>query len=184
MMSSATCAPAAARRASSPTLASSTTRRRGSRICARNYDPATGRFTARDIVQPNADGTQGYNRYAYVANNPCLLTDPSGHYAICDRIAQAAKMITIYAAIAILIGLVYAIMRNPIAKNYLIFGARALATAFYLFAMAFLCIRFANRFYESDPTETTNEDMPSGPAGLRHASSSYPTIPGIAAQIQ
>jgi hypothetical protein len=30
-------------------------------------------------VQPNAAGTQGYNRYAYTANNPASLTDPSGH---------------------------------------------------------------------------------------------------------
>ena len=34
-----------------------------------------------DTVQPNAPGTQGYNRYAYVANNPATWTDPSGHAA-------------------------------------------------------------------------------------------------------
>jgi hypothetical protein len=30
-------------------------------------------------VQPNAPGTQGYNLYAYVANNPTTWLDPSGH---------------------------------------------------------------------------------------------------------
>ncbi len=48
---------------------------------ARYYDPATGRFTAADTVQPNAPGTQGWNLYAYVANNPTTWTDPTGHVA-------------------------------------------------------------------------------------------------------
>ena len=30
-------------------------------------------------MQPNAPGTQGYNRYSYTANNPATWTDPSGH---------------------------------------------------------------------------------------------------------
>ena len=46
---------------------------------ARHYDPSTGRFLSADTVQPNAPGTQGYNRYAYVANNPMRYTDPTGH---------------------------------------------------------------------------------------------------------
>ncbi|HUG15783.1 MAG TPA: RHS repeat-associated core domain-containing protein [Thermomicrobiales bacterium] len=46
---------------------------------ARDYNPATGRFVSMDTVQPNAPGTQGYNRCAYVANNPARWTDPSGH---------------------------------------------------------------------------------------------------------
>jgi RHS repeat-associated protein len=46
---------------------------------ARYYDPSAGRFASADTVQPNAPGTQGYNRYAYVANNPSTWTDPSGH---------------------------------------------------------------------------------------------------------
>jgi hypothetical protein len=33
----------------------------------------------RDTVIPNAPGTQGYNGYAYTANNPATFTDPSGH---------------------------------------------------------------------------------------------------------
>ena len=45
---------------------------------ARYLDPAVGRFISADTVSPNAPGTQGYNPYAYVANNPMTWTDPSG----------------------------------------------------------------------------------------------------------
>ncbi len=46
---------------------------------ARELDPTLGRFLSADTVQPNAPGSQGYNLYAYVANNPTTWTDPSGH---------------------------------------------------------------------------------------------------------
>lgn len=46
---------------------------------ARYYDPALGRFVSADSVQPNAPGTQGWNLYAYVANNATTWTDPSGN---------------------------------------------------------------------------------------------------------
>ena len=46
---------------------------------SRHYDPNTGRFRSADTVQPNAPGTQGYNRYAYTANNPMRYADPTGH---------------------------------------------------------------------------------------------------------
>jgi RHS repeat-associated protein len=47
---------------------------------ARYLNPALGRFGSQDTVQPNAPGTQGYNLYTYVANNPTTWVDPSGHY--------------------------------------------------------------------------------------------------------
>lgn len=46
---------------------------------ARQYAPGLGRFLSRDTVVPNAPGTQGFNPYAYAANNPTSWTDPSGH---------------------------------------------------------------------------------------------------------
>ncbi|MGB4595951.1 MAG: RHS repeat-associated core domain-containing protein [Anaerolineaceae bacterium] len=46
---------------------------------ARWYDPALGRFIQADTFVPTAQGTQGFDRYAYVNNNPLLYTDPSGH---------------------------------------------------------------------------------------------------------
>jgi len=48
---------------------------------ARYYSPAIGRFVSADSLSPNAPGTQGYNAYAYAANNPTTWRDPSGHNA-------------------------------------------------------------------------------------------------------
>jgi len=44
---------------------------------ARWYDTSLGRFIQADTII--ASGAQGYDRYAYVSNNPVLYTDPSGH---------------------------------------------------------------------------------------------------------
>jgi RHS repeat-associated protein len=46
---------------------------------ARSLDPVTGRFLSADSVSPNAPGTQGYNLYAYAANDPTTWADPTGH---------------------------------------------------------------------------------------------------------
>ncbi len=57
---------------------------------ARYHNPSTGRFLSADTVQPNAPGTQGYNRYSYTANNPATWTDPSGHEATVAEMGNAA----------------------------------------------------------------------------------------------
>jgi len=44
---------------------------------ARWYDSQLGRFAQADSIVPG--GVQGYDRYAYVNNNPLRYTDPSGH---------------------------------------------------------------------------------------------------------
>jgi RHS repeat-associated protein len=54
---------------------------------ARWYDPATGRFAQADTVVPG--GVQGYDRYAYVNNNPVNATDPTGH---CSRSGQTGYL--------------------------------------------------------------------------------------------
>ncbi len=48
---------------------------------ARYYDPALGRFVQSDTIVPQPYSVQGYDRYAYVNNNPLRYTDPSGHGA-------------------------------------------------------------------------------------------------------
>ena len=48
---------------------------------ARWYDPSIGRFMQADTIVPlQVQGTQAFDRYAYVNNNPLRYTDPSGHY--------------------------------------------------------------------------------------------------------
>jgi len=45
---------------------------------ARWYDSYTGRFAQADSIIP--PGVLGYDRYAYVYNNPVMRNDPTGHF--------------------------------------------------------------------------------------------------------
>ncbi len=45
---------------------------------ARDLSTSVGRFLSVDPVRPGSPGVVGWNPYAYVANNPTTLTDPSG----------------------------------------------------------------------------------------------------------
>jgi RHS repeat-associated protein len=47
---------------------------------ARWYDPALGRFAQADSMIPEqTQGTQAWDHYAYVNNNPVNASDPTGH---------------------------------------------------------------------------------------------------------
>ena len=46
---------------------------------SRWYDPEAGRFVQADTMIPQGQGVQGWDRYAYVNNNPVKYADPSGH---------------------------------------------------------------------------------------------------------
>jgi hypothetical protein len=46
---------------------------------ARYYNPAVGRFITADSIVPEPVGSQGWNKYGYVGNNPIRYIDPSGH---------------------------------------------------------------------------------------------------------
>jgi RHS repeat-associated protein len=46
---------------------------------ARHYDPEIGRFVTPDTVVDGELSTQGWNRFAYVHNNPIRYKDPTGH---------------------------------------------------------------------------------------------------------
>jgi RHS repeat-associated protein len=50
---------------------------------ARWYDPYLNHFTQPDAIVPiQSQGSQAWDRYAYVNNNPLIFTDPTGH--ICE----------------------------------------------------------------------------------------------------
>ncbi len=57
----------------------------------RIYDPLIGRFLSADVVVQFPYSTQGWDRYAYVGNNPLSYSDPSGHFitAIVGIVAYA-----------------------------------------------------------------------------------------------
>ena len=59
---------------------------------ARQYNPALGRFTTVDPIQPGAPGTTGYNLYAYSGNNPTTWTDPSGQAAVLVEYVQTHQI--------------------------------------------------------------------------------------------
>jgi len=48
---------------------------------ARSYDPTVGRFMQADPLRKSGPGVAGWNRYAYVGNNPIRFTDPTGSMA-------------------------------------------------------------------------------------------------------
>jgi RHS repeat-associated protein len=83
---------------------------------ARYLDPRLGRFLSADSVQPNAPGTQGYNPYAYVANNPTTWVDPSGQSILPAIVAAAIQAIRVFLATTPPIGwgLIILIVAPPI----------------------------------------------------------------------
>jgi len=61
---------------------------------ARHYDPNLGRFLSVDPVvdfKRNMSNPQGWNRYAYVMNNPLRWTDPTGKY-VCQGSTESCKV--------------------------------------------------------------------------------------------
>jgi RHS repeat-associated protein len=75
---------------------------------ARYYSPGSGRFLSVDSVQPGGPGTQGYNLYAYVANNPTTWADPSGHNA--TMVGNFKQVLALPPVVA---GILACIMRVP-----------------------------------------------------------------------
>jgi RHS repeat-associated protein len=49
----------------------------------RYYDPSLGRFVSPDTIIPQQQGSQAWDRYAGMNNNPLRYTDPSGHSVAC-----------------------------------------------------------------------------------------------------
>jgi RHS repeat-associated protein len=64
----------------------------------RIYDPVLGRMLSPDKFVHDAAGTQGFNRYSYVLNNPLSYVDPDGNEPITFAIILAVKGISKIAA--------------------------------------------------------------------------------------
>ena len=62
---------------------------------SRWYDPDIGRFMQADTIVPlQVQGTQAFDRYAYVNNNPLRYTDPSGNRACDDYYGNGCNVIS------------------------------------------------------------------------------------------
>jgi RHS repeat-associated protein len=88
---------------------------------ARWYDPKTGRFIQADTDVPESQGsTLGFDRYAYVGNNPVNHIDPSGH---CWGFASGLREWGAYTTTCSNMDAALSIVQHPEAN----FGQQALA---------------------------------------------------------
>ena len=61
----------------------------------KGFDPQLGRFMQADTIVPlQVQGTQAFDRYAYVNNNPLRFTDPSGNRACDDYYGGGCNVIS------------------------------------------------------------------------------------------
>ena len=60
---------------------------------ARFYDPVIAHFIQADSLVPEAGSTVGYDRYAYVYNNPINLNDPTGNRACDDNYGPECRVV-------------------------------------------------------------------------------------------
>jgi RHS repeat-associated protein len=64
---------------------------------ARSYHPGLGRFISADKFEFSPSYTRELNRYAYVANNPATLVDPSGEVVAVEYSVKVARIQAIIA---------------------------------------------------------------------------------------
>jgi RHS repeat-associated protein len=93
---------------------------------ARWFDPYLNRWIQPDVIIPDPNNSQSYDRYAYAFNNPLKYTDPSGHH-YCDSAnadpeecpdistpdTECSKNVDCYDAYLTYKQLVYELMRPP-----------------------------------------------------------------------
>ncbi len=75
---------------------------------SRYYDPVTGRFVNADSVSDINAGVIGYNMFAYCANNPVNVCDPSGQSILLTLLGKA----TIGAAIGAITNITSQVIQN------------------------------------------------------------------------
>jgi RHS repeat-associated protein len=163
---------------------------------SRDLNPALGRFLSVDTVQPNAPGSQGFNGYAYVANNPTLWVDPSGHTSTSGYFGTAQFLplflgvaaFALAASLATQIELTLAEGRNPQSWS---FGNHTATTNLVLttFAMVLRCALIPGCMDAvggiGNATKEFGSDAPGGvtdwtPDALPNAWSDYPAAPPVA----
>ena len=137
---------------------------------ARYYEPGYGRFVSEDTVVPGGPGTQGFNRFAYVGNNPSTATDPSGNFSrVCVRI------------VFLLVWQMY--LETLKFRKQSIFGelsagqyvARMGVLVFLLIWTIRLCIEMATQ--PKSGADGPNQNGPPGSGELPDSPNGYPPLP-------
>jgi RHS repeat-associated protein len=70
---------------------------------ARFYSPALGRFIQPDMLIPNAENPQAFNRFSYGLNNPVLYDDPTGHEATAAIVPPPHPLLIVFVVITIVV---------------------------------------------------------------------------------
>ena len=103
----------------------------------RVYDPLLARFTSADTMTESPFSTQGWNRYAYVGNDPLAYTDPSGHCFLGCFWQHLGPITSAFHAVS------HFFQTNAIARSLLQIGATVLLSAVLPFAGAALAVASA-----------------------------------------
>lgn len=146
---------------------------------ARDLNPSLGRFLSADSVQPNAPGTQGFNLYAYVANNPTTWVDHSGHSASETSVAHDTPMS--HGQAAVVAGLIASLPALVVAGTL---GGLALGIASVFLLMA--CVLYDDCLAMVGDAAATIGEYGSTAGGaaawgadqLSQAVASHPLLPG------
>lgn len=145
---------------------------------ARYYEPGYGRFLSADTVQPGGPGTQGYNRYVYVGNNPCTTTDPSGHSTAFESYDGCVRVIRLVVAQMVQETLAYLNLSPLLTTTAAEYVQRMGGLLFLLFFFIRVCLELATR--PDSGAGQGNPNSPSSPPALRSSPDGYPALPSSA----
>ena len=138
---------------------------------ARILDSTTGRMLSADSVSPNAPGTQGYNPYAYAAENPTTWTDPTGHAVVGEEFVSIALKVLVegfvqhpemIGPVAAAIIALLMVVKHPLFRMAVVFVGVLVLTAYIL------SLPYRNQEGGSSSSEgqTTEEQVKGAPEGL------------------
>jgi RHS repeat-associated protein len=151
---------------------------------ARYLDSGTGRFTAADSVQPNAPGTQGWGLYAYAADNPASLIDPSGHAPFCPWtiiVAGLAVAVITLAIGLIAFGIAQVSLNIPLATLAATVVTSAAVELMVFFGLMASCLValfvWAAGQAAGSFAEGSNTTSPNDPLDLTQSTTQYPVVP-------
>jgi RHS repeat-associated protein len=121
---------------------------------SRWFDPTLGRFTSPDTIVPaGTQGTQAWDRYAFVNNNPVRYTDPTGHFS---WPFPAGNVITLNFALGISVCGSCTGATGAKDFTFLLYGSISLVTDHNGGVQLYTTTRDQNSPFDPGPAEQTN----------------------------